>query len=191
MYSNEHNSNKLELLRNSNKLHKFQTRHIPVWNILMTTPSQINKLLNDLGRLDRMQELAETGASIGTIEAILQLSPGLLRKWLTKGAARKNTPYRVLFNHYRKWVGEARALAESQQLAKTPTQWLERNTSAKLLNTDESESLSVINVSQVPVTQIGAAAVMAALKLLSETKVISLDEAAQKNAITIEVKDSD
>lgn len=142
-------------------------------------------VLNDPSRLGEIEDLVSTGASIGTIEASLGLHRGQLRKWLTRGEQKPRSPYGTLFQMYRKWAASARAAAEAQQLAKNPSQWLERNTSAKLLDTDEGEITPVAATALVNATlQVGTNQMLQALAKLREAG-ISLDSAVDKGELQI------
>lgn len=104
----------------------------------------VRDLLNDSDKMSLLQELAEAGASIGVIEAKLRLRQGTLKRWLDKGKVQKSTPYRILYDEFRSFAAEARLVAEQQQLAKTPSQWLERNSSAKILE-DSPQDISILS----------------------------------------------
>lgn len=112
----------------------------------------------------------------------------MLRKWLAKGESRPKTPYRKLWNLFRKWAAEATAAAESQQLAKAPTQWLERNSTARLIQADEAKDLathqSKMTVIPNDMLRIGAQQVLNALTVLSDAN-ISIDDGLRKRQISI------
>jgi hypothetical protein len=154
----------------------------------------IHDLLDDPVRMGQLQELAETGASIGTIEAKLEMPPGRLRLWLEKGKLKSRTPYRFLYMKFRSFAAEARATAEAQQLAKAPTSWLDRNTSARIVeDTDQSEGAAVPMIGHTaPINQLqlGANATLASLRILLESGV-DLNEALRKNAVSIEDKSNE
>lgn len=150
----------------------------------------IHDFLDDPMKMGQLQELAETGASIGTIEAKLEMSPGKLKMWLEKGKLKPKTPYRYLYMKFRSFAAEARAAAESQQLAKAPTSWLDRNTSARIVeDTDQSPTGAVPLLSAPPTNQLqlGANATLASLRILLESGV-DLNEALRKDSIHLEDK---
>lgn len=148
----------------------------------------IHDFLDDPVKMGQLQELAETGASIGTIEAKLEMPPGRLRLWLEKGKLKPKTPYRFLYMKFRSFAAEARATAEAQQLAKAPTSWLDRNTSARIVEDNSSNEIPVIGTA-APINQLqlGANATLASLRILLESGV-DLNEALRKNAVTLEDK---
>ena len=68
---------------------------------------------------------------------------------------------------YRSWAAEARAAAEAQQLAKTPSQWLERNSSSKLMDEPEEKNTQLITNNQgQQQAAFGAYQLLAAMKVL-------------------------
>lgn len=148
----------------------------------------IHDFLDDPVKMGQLQELAETGASIGTIEAKLEMPPGRLRLWLEKGKLKPKTPYRFLYMKFRSFAAEARATAEAQQLAKAPTSWLDRNTSARIVEDNSSNEIPVVGIA-APINQLqlGANATLASLRILLESGV-DLNEALRKNAVTLEDK---
>lgn len=153
-----------------------------------TQRSRISEVLANVdGILDTIRDLAETGASLGTIEAKCMLPVGILKKWMVKGQEKPKSPFGQFFMLYRSWVADARAAAEAQQLAKTPTQWLERNTSSRLLDTPDDITISNLPVptAPVPAAQFSADALLLAVKKLRESG-ISFDEAVDKNLVSIQ-----
>jgi hypothetical protein len=146
----------------------------------------ITKLLANGELLAQVREMAESGASIGTIEAAIGLPKGRLRDWLVKGDKQPKTAYRRFYNMFRKWAAQAKHAAEAQQLAKTPTQWLERNTTAKLIETEEDTSLIPTQTAVVDhsVLKIGAQSAVDAMKILVESG-IDVNEALRKGMVHI------
>lgn len=157
-------------------------------------PKGIYRLLGDETKLLEAQELVESGASVGTVEAKLGLEKGQLRKYLDKGERLPNSPYRRLYNMYRRWAGEARAVAESNQLAKSPGQWLEANTSARLLEDREDKPTNAPvsgvpagptqNIDQSGLLRLGAQAALGALSALIESG-LSIDEHIRKGQLAL------
>lgn len=141
------------------------------------TTMNIVDLIKDEEKMSHMEEAVATGASVATIEAMLELSPGQLKNWLSIGSStpKPKTPKekycRVLFRKYRKWAGEARYLAESAMLGKRPAEWLEKNSSSKLVAPeDNSPSPGLIKGqpgnAEMPIAQMEA--FRAALAALAE-----------------------
>jgi hypothetical protein len=95
--------------------------------------ARIHTVLEDDFLLNELQEAVEAGASIEVAGAVVGLPPGTLTKWLTLGKTKPRTPYRTLYNKYRKWAASATIAAQGQLLAKNPAKWLEVNTSAKVV----------------------------------------------------------
>jgi len=147
---------------------------------------KVTDLLKDQDKLQTIRDLVETGASIGTIEAKMQMYQGQLKRWLLKGQEKKKTPYKILYNMYRSWAAEARAAAEAQQLAKTPSQWLERNSSSKLMDEPEEKNTQLITNNQgQQQAAFGAYQLLAAMKVLHNAG-ISVDAALEKDAIVLD-----
>jgi hypothetical protein len=131
----------------------------------------------------RMRELVEAGVSVGTVESILGIQQGTLGRWLRKGQTDKRSAYHILFQKYRRWAGEARALAEMQQLAKTPTQWLQTNTSAQLVEpTSQTGLTNIEGPSAQNILGLGVQQTLQALKVLQESG-ISIDDAIRKGQL--------
>ena len=148
----------------------------------------INQLLDDDMRMGMLQELAETGASIGTIEAKLEMPPGRLREWLEKGKIKPKTAYRFLYMKFRSWAAEARAAAESQQLAKAPTSWLDRNTSARIVEDSSdpsSNAPALLAQSNIQHLNLGAEATLNALRILA-TSQVDINQALIKGTVTVD-----
>jgi len=150
-------------------------------------PFNVSTFMADADKMALVEELCTTGASISTIEASLGLSQGILRKWLNKGAVEPKTAYRRFYNLVRGWIAIARGAAEAQQLVKTPTQWLEKNSSAKLLN----EPVDVISSEAPALPQkaqiaIGVQATINAMKVLQDSG-ISIDDMLRKDQLHITV----
>lgn len=146
---------------------------------------RILALLENERKMALLEDLVTTGASIGTTEAKLCLPQGTLAKWLALGEKKPRSPYRTLYMKYRSFAAEARAAAEAQQLAKTPSQWLERNTSARVVEPKESQDLpGLLPQSSANNLQVGANALLAALRTLQESGV-NIDEAIRKNQVQV------
>lgn len=100
--------------------------------------------LKDEEKMSKLENCVATGASVATMEAILGLSPNCLKNWLAVGSAahKPKTPKekycRKLFKKYREWAGEARYLAESAMLGKRPADWIEKNSSSKLVAPEDN-----------------------------------------------------
>lgn len=145
----------------------------------------IHDLLGDEQKMAMLQELVEIGSSIATVEAKLGMPPGRLSAWLVKGKEKARTPYRQLYIKYRSYAAEARATAEAQQLAKNPGAWLDRNTSAKVVEPDTPSSgtgLLPAPQAQTNDLRLGANALLSALAALQQSGV-DINEALRKNQI--------
>ena len=130
-----------------------------------------------------IEDMASTGASISTIEAAIGLPEQRLSLYLQKGRTGKNSPYKELYRRYRKWVSAAKYIAESQMATKSPERWLDRNTSAKLLETQEETAL----ISQAPPSstlKLGAQQAIDALRIIRKSG-MSIDDLLDKNEISV------
>lgn len=128
--------------------------------------------------------MVATGASIGTVEAALGIAPNQLSRYLAKGKANKNTPYRHLYNLYRQWAANARYIAESKMVEKTPEKWLDRNTSAKLIETSDDNILATQEQSNPTQFHLGAQQAIDLLAILQKSG-ISIDDALAKNQVSV------
>lgn len=135
-----------------------------------------------------MRELVSTGASISTIEAIMEWSPGTLSKLIDKGKLQKAGPYRKFYIMFRSWAGQARHRAEAQLNVKSPEKWLDRSTTAKIVESDAERQLALNAPSNPNATnigmQMGAEAVLKAFSVLAEQG-IDINEALAKDQIRI------
>jgi hypothetical protein len=146
------------------------------------TPGII-KLLSDENAMGVIEDMASTGASIATIEAAIGLPEQRLSSYLRKGREGRNSPYKELYRKYRKWVSAARYIAESQMAAKSPEKWLDRNTSAKLLETQEETAL-IAAIPQPSTLQLGAQQAIDALRIFRKSG-MSIDSLLDKNEVSI------
>ena len=150
----------------------------------------IDKLMDpDNHYLAEIREKVEQGASKATIDAILMMPPGTIDKLLDKGKDSKDPKckYKKFYLLYRKWAGQARSVAETTTLHKTPEKWMDRNSSNKLLESEEDRN---IIQSQPLLTQghqsgVTPQQLLASLKILQEQG-ISIDEALAKDAIVLD-----
>lgn len=138
------------------------------------------EFMKDPDRLEKLKDLVATGASISTVEAILGLRKGRLKEWLEVGASAskpKNAQEkrcRRLHTIFRESAGEARYIAESAMLAKRPTEWLDKNTSSRIVdpieNTPPSQGLigGPSETPQVPANMISTDSLKLALHSLVE-----------------------
>lgn len=131
--------------------------------------------------------MAATGASIATIEARIMFPPQTLSKYLNKGKTQKAGPYRKFYMMFRSWAGEARHKAEASMVTKTPEKWLDRSSTARLIETPNESLLPSTpdNQSTNLSARMGAEAVLAAFAILSEQG-IDLNAAIQKGKITVD-----
>lgn len=122
----------------------------------------------------QIQDLAANGASLSTIDALMKYPPNTMTKLLEKGRASKinKCPYRKFFMLFRSWAGEARAHAELALAKKSPEKWLDRNTSNKVIESEQDANLA-LNAPSNPVairTNAGVdlKTIEAALRILRE-----------------------
>ena len=151
----------------------------------------IDKLLDpDNTYMAQIREKVEQGASKATIDALLGMPPGTINSLLEKGklATDHKNKYKKFYLLYRKWAGEARSVAEAITLHKTPEKWMDRNSSNKLLESEEDRTI----IQQSPTltgpnhsSGVTPQQLLASLKILQEQG-ISIDEALSKDAITLD-----
>lgn len=151
----------------------------------------IDKLLDpDNTYMAQIREKVEQGASKATIDALLGMPPGTINSLLEKGklATDHKNKYKKFYLLYRKWAGEARSVAEAITLHKTPEKWMDRNSSNKLLESEEDRTI----IQQQPLLNgpnhssgVTPQQLLASLKILQEQG-ISIDEALSKDAITLD-----
>lgn len=144
--------------------------------------------------LAQIREKVEQGASKATIDAVLMMPPGTIDTLLTKGKESKDPKckYKKFYLLYRKWAGEARSTAESLTLHKTPEKWMDRNSSNKLLETEEDRTI----INQTPTLTQGHQSGVSGQQMLDALKIlqqqgISIDEALSKDAISIDSNKDD
>jgi hypothetical protein len=88
---------------------------------------------------------------------------------------------------FRSWAGQARHKAESQMNLKTPEKWLDRSTSAKMVESDAERMLALnapSNDQHAIGAKMGAQAVLAAFAVLAEQN-IDINEALRKDQIRL------
>lgn len=157
----------------------------------------IDKLMDPENQyMAQIREKVEQGASKATIDALLMMPPGTIDRLLAKGqqATDPKNKYKKFYLLYRRWAGEARSVAEAITLTKTPEKWMDRNSSNKLLESEEDRTI----IQQSPNTLTGPnhqsgvtpQQLLASLKILQEQG-ISIDEALSKDAITLDPNKDD
>lgn len=141
--------------------------------------------------LAQIREKVEQGASKATIDALLMMPPGTIDRLLAKGkeSTDKRCKYKKFYLLYRRWAGEARSVAEAVTLHKTPEKWMDRNSSNKLLESEEDRT--IIQQQQQPSLTNGHNSGLSAEKMLEALKIlqeqgISIDEALAKDSIVID-----
>jgi hypothetical protein len=89
---------------------------------------------------------------------------------------------------FRAWAGQARHRAETQLNVKSPEKWLDRSTSARLVESDAERQLALNASSNLPANniamQMGAEAVLKAFSVLAEQG-IDINDALRKDQIHI------
>ena len=152
----------------------------------------IDKLMDPENHyMAQIREKVEQGASKATIDALLMMPPGTIDSILAKGKEAKDTKnkYKKFYLLYRKWAGEARSVAEAITLTKTPEKWMDRNSSNKLLESEEDRTLIQQPLLNGPSNNhqsgVTPQQLLASLKILQEQG-ISIDEALSKDAVTLD-----
>jgi len=107
--------------------------------------ARIFTILRDDETMATIQDLAENGASLSTIDAKLMYPPNTLSGLLEKGKIAKDDkdPYLKFYMLFRSWVAEARGHAELMMAKKSPEKWLDRNSSNKVLESEEDAQLAL------------------------------------------------
>lgn len=135
--------------------------------------ARIIRILRDDITLAAIQDLAENGASLSTIDATLKYPPNTMSTILQKGKLAKSNknPYRIFFMEFRSWVAKARGTAELIMAKKSPEKWLDRNSSNKVLESEEDAKLALnapSNPKLVATSGVDLATVQKALEILRE-----------------------
>lgn len=134
---------------------------------------RIIRILRDDITLAAIQDLAENGASLSTIDATLKYPPNTMSTILQKGKLAKSNknPYRMFFMEFRSWVAKARGTAELIMAKRSPEKWLDRNSSNKVLESEEDLQLAEnapSNPKLVASSGVDLATVQKALEILRE-----------------------
>lgn len=119
--------------------------------------------------------MASNGASLATIDAKLKFPPNTIYKLLDKGKAEKVGPYRRFFTLFRSWAADARWAAEETMAKKSPDKWLERNTTARTIESEEDRSLITSNPQQNQQNLMDKDKMIRSLRLLKQAG-ISIDK---------------
>lgn len=147
---------------------------------------RIVRIMQDDDILDEIRDMAETGASLATIDARLKFPPNTMSKLLDKGRDKKSKTYYEFFMLFRSWVAEARHAAEANLAKRSPEKWLDRNSSARRIESEEDRTLAIRSNTTNATPGIDASKMMAALKILREQN-ISIDRVLDTNTpITLE-----
>ena len=124
----------------------------------------IEALLADTSKMTQYKEFVQMGASLGTLEAKLQLSRGSLSRWLEKGKTRPKSIYAQLYRFHCDAVADSRLLAESAMRDKSPEKWLEKNSSARVVEDTQVTQSNSVQVQQA----VGMGQIVGALKVLRQ-----------------------
>lgn len=130
--------------------------------------------------------MAATGASLSTIDAKLKFPPNTLRKLLTKGREEEVGPYRDFYIMFRSWAAEARHAAEATMAKKNPEKWMDRNTTSRLLDTEDDEQLAITsNEKESNISGVTPQKLLESLQELADMG-ISVDEALKHRKVKID-----
>lgn len=146
--------------------------------------ARIFTILRDDETMATIQDLAENGASLSTIDAKLMYPPNTMSGLLEKGKIAKDDkdPYLKFYMLFRSWVAEARGHAELMMAKKSPEKWLDRNSSNKVLESEEDAQLALnapSNPKIVASSGVDLSTVQKALEILREQGA-DLNEAIDK-----------
>lgn len=143
---------------------------------------KIVELWKDDDKMELVTEMLRTGASLSTIEAKINLPSGTLSRWLRQGRDQKYGVYRDFYEHFRSSIADAKHLAEAKMLERSPERWLERSTTAKMVESEEDAALAAQSHSGH--IQVGAEKALQALTILHRQG-ISIDELISKGQLSV------
>lgn len=143
----------------------------------------IAELWKDDDTMETVTEMLRTGASLSTIEAKIGLGSGTLSRWLRKGRDQKHGVYKDFYNHFRSSIADAKHLAEAKLLERSPERWLERSTTAKMVESEEDAALA--EQSNRGHIQVGAEKALQALTVLHRQG-ISIDQLIEKGQLSVD-----
>jgi hypothetical protein len=143
--------------------------------------------------LATIQELAENGASLSTIDATMMWPPNTMNTLINKGkiSTASKDPYRKFFMLFRKWAAQARGQAELLLAKKSPDKWLDRNTSNKVIESEQDAQLALnapSNPKIVAQSGVDLSTVQKALEILREQGA-DLNQAIDKGEFTLFLSD--
>lgn len=145
---------------------------------------RIDKIMSDDDILGKIEDLAATGASLATINAALMYPPNTIETLLQKGRDKVSKKYYKFYMLFRSWAAEARHGAESSMAKKTPDKWLDRSSTAKLIESEEDRSLALSAPSGPSTSGASIETMMKALEALRKAD-ISIDDAIDKGELRI------
>lgn len=152
-------------------------------------PRILKVLDNDDNILDIIQEMAETGAAISTINAALEWPDGALASLLSKGKGEgAKAPYVRFLRKFKKWVSVSKHKAENTMAIKHPEKWLERNSSVKTVEDNDDASLithSKQSSGNLP-PGVESQTLLDALGILAEQGIVDMNEALKHKKITVD-----
>lgn len=146
--------------------------------------------MGDDDLLGRIEDLAATGASLSTIDASLKFTPNTMSKLLQKGKEKRSKKYYQFYLLFRSWAAEAKHAAEANLAKRSPDKWLDRSTTAKMLESEEDMRLAHSTQANTPKPGVEAAAAIEALKILRRQG-ISIDDALDKDTISVNNGEND
>ena len=154
---------------------------------------RITKIMSSDETLATIQELAENGASLSTIDATMMWPPNTMSKLIEKGklSTAPKDPYRRFFMLFRKWAASARGQAELLLAKKSPDKWLDRNTSNKVIESEQDAQLALnapSNPKIVAHSGVDLSTVQKALEILREQGA-DLNEAIDKGEFKLFITD--
>lgn len=154
---------------------------------------RITKIMSSDATLATIQELAENGASLSTIDATMMWPPNTMSKLIEKGklSTAPKDPYRRFFMLFRKWAASARGQAELLLAKKSPDKWLDRNTSNKVIESEQDAQLALnapSNPKIVAHSGVDLSTVQKALEILREQGA-DLNEAIDKGEFKLFITD--
>lgn len=108
----------------------------------------IAELMQSPEKLELMEELASTGASLSVIEAKFAMREGQLSLWLTKGKEKKRTIYHRFYLMFRSWAADSVLAAQQALITKNPGKWLDTNTTGRVVEKPSKTTALLSGTSQ-------------------------------------------
>lgn len=90
-----------------------------------------------------IREAVELGGAFSTVEALIGLTVGTIPRYLSKGIDPESGAYHTFYQKIRQWAAKAVLEAQASLKIKSPEKWLDRMSSAKLIEQAEDTQLAI------------------------------------------------